>query len=268
MLTPLRVPGDEPMPVAGFMSDAGGNLTEIIKYELALKEHRKKPPYRLAVIFSDKNASNARKIGEEFDRPFIYNDVFDFYRARGKKISDPAVREEFDRATLQLLKPYNCAVAAMAGYMRIVTDPLLDAYLCINVHPADLSIVDEKGQRKYTGDKAVRLALLDDQRTLCSSTIILESCTTNGKFDKGKMDNGKILMISPPMPVTCRPELYRADEETIDSVANEQQGLLKRAGDFVIFPRTLQYIAEGRYQKDDKGDLYFEGSPIPNGLKL
>jgi len=255
------------MMIAGFMSLSGSNLAEIIKHEQALIDHRKKAPYHLAVIFSDKNTSKAREIGEKFDRPFIYNDVFDFYSTRGKKISDPAVREEFDRNTVELLKPYNCTVAAMAGYMRIVTDALMDAYLCVNVHPGDLSIVDENGRRKYTGDKAVRLALLDGQRTLCSSTIILESCTTNGKFDKSKMDNGKILMISPPMPVTCRPELYRADEETIETVANEQQGLLKKAGDYVIFPRTLQYIAEGRYQKDEKGNLYFEGTPIPNGLK-
>jgi len=268
MLTPLQTPGNEPISVASCISLGGSNLVEIIKHELSFKEHRKKPPYRVAVIFSDKNTSGAGDIGQKFDRPFIYNDVFDFYRARGKKISDPSVREEFDRETIQLLKPYKCTVAAMAGYMRIVTDALLDEYLCINVHPADLSIVDENGRRKYTGDKAVRLALLDGQRTLSSSTIILESCMTNGKFDKGKMDNGKLLMISPPMPVTCRPELYRADEETIESVAKEQQGLLKKAGDYVIFPRTLQYIAEGRYQKDEKGNLCFEGSPIPNGLKI
>ena len=43
---------------------------------------------------------------------------------------------------------------------------------------------------------------------------------------------------------------------------------LKEIGDWIIFPRTLEYIADGRFAQDDEGRLYFDNERIPNGLRI
>ncbi len=95
-------------------------------------------------------------------------------------------------------------------------------------------------------------------------------------------------MISPPLPVTLTleepsvpknqadynhsPEILRtaaaAAAAAAAAVADDYQERLKRSGDWTIFPRTLQYIAEGRYAQDEEGNLFFDGNPIPHGLSL
>ena len=46
------------------------------------------------------------------------------------------------------------------------------------------------------------------------------------------------------------------------------QDRLKEAGDWVVFPMTLQYVAEGRFAADESGAVYFDGEPVPAGLRL
>lgn len=48
----------------------------------------------------------------------------------------------------------------------------------------------------------------------------------------------------------------------------EHQDRLKKIGDWVIFPKTLESIADGRYSQDEQGDLYFDDKSIPDGVKL
>ena len=130
--------------------------------------------------------------------------------------------------------------------MSIVTSLLLRTYLGINVHPADLSVVDGNGRRRYTGDKAVAKALQAGERFIRATTHILEE----------KVDYGKVLMVSAPLEV-------RAGES-----ADDAQSRLKEAGDWVIFPQTLRYLADGRFARDDEGKIHFDGEPIPNGVRL
>jgi phosphoribosylformylglycinamidine synthase len=55
---------------------------------------------------------------------------------------------------------------------------------------------------------------------------------------------------------------------SIDEVADQNQNLLKEKGDWVIFPKTIEYIAKGLYAFDEKGNLYFDGQPILKGRRL
>ena len=244
-LTPLHDPGNGIMRIAGLMSGSGTNLRKIIENALH---------YRVVVIFSDNIDSNALKIGKEYDLPVVVRDKKGFYKKRGKPLRDMEVREEFDSETVKALSVYDCPVAAYAGYMSIASPVLVNAFLGVNVHPADLSIVNGLGRRKYTGDHAVLDALVSGEREIRSSTHLI----TN------QVDGGQILMIS--SPVLINPD----DLKTAPNydTANRYQDKLKEIGDWVVFPRTLEDIACGRFSKDARGNLYYGNEMIPFGLRL
>lgn len=249
-MEPLYDPTRGRMRVAGLMSGSGSNLRKII-------EHSENAPYKVVVIFSDNPASNAQKIGKEYGIPVVVRDISAFYRAVGKPRKDLAARAEFDSGTVGELMSFGVDVAAYAGYMSIATPSLVNAFLGINVHPADLSIVDGD-RRKYTGDHAVRDAIISGERELRASTHIIEPT----------VDYGRILMISTPIQVSL-PELFDAgDKKMVELVADLHQKKLKEVGDWVIFPKTLEYIASGRYSRDGSGKLFFDGGELVSGLRL
>jgi folate-dependent phosphoribosylglycinamide formyltransferase PurN len=259
-LQPLHDPLEGVLRVVGLMSGRGSNLQKILEWGEILRKERGKALYRVVAIFSDTFDSKASEIGKEFDIPVVIRDLKGFYARRGKSRGDLKLREEFDRQTIEALSPFEASAAVYAGYMSIATQPLVDAYLGVNVHPADLSI-EVEGKRKYVGSHAVRDAIAADETSLCSTTHLVESV----------VDGGRILMISPPLPVVREWSFDSKDHGTILAVAaaaQDYQERLKRAGDWIIFPRTLQYIAEGRYAQDEEGNLFFDGQPIPHGLRL
>ena len=249
---PLYNPKNGQMRIAGLMSGSGSNLRKILEKEKELERDRGASPYRVAVIFSDAIDSNAVEIGKAYGIPVVINDIREFYKARGKPRGDMQVRAEYDLKTVSLLSPFGISVAAYAGYMSIATAPLVDAFLGVNVHPADLSVL-ENGSRKYVGDHAVLDCLRVGEKELRSSTHIIEN----------EVDGGRLLMISAPVKVEQEviPELF-------DEFAQTYQARLKEKGDWVIFPETLLHLAEGRYAADETGLLHFDGKPIPYGVRL
>ena len=137
-LKELYHPESGRMRVAGLMSGSGSNLRKIIEYEKEIESKEGGSPYHVVVIFSDNPSSNAKEIGNDYKIQVVVRDLKAFYKERGKPRRDLLVREEFDRGTVEELKPFSIDVAAYAGYMSIATDPLINAFLGINVHPADL----------------------------------------------------------------------------------------------------------------------------------
>jgi len=235
-----------PLRIAGFMSGTGSNLRKIIEYQ-------KKVHYEVVVIFSDNCDSSALKIGVEFDIPVIVRDLSSFCKFRRRCRVDVSVRKEFDQEIIKALTPYEVAVIAYAGYMSVATKDLVEAFLGVNIHPADLSIEMSGGERKYVGVNAVKDAILAGESVLKSTTHIVRPF----------VDEGPLLMISSGIPV-----LPQKPFEISDADIELHQERLKKAGDWIIFPKTLQYIAEGRYEQDENDNLYFDGKRIPQGLKL
>ncbi len=179
-LNKLHDPKDGQMRVIGLMSGTGSNLRRIIEIEKRWRFNNagKECPYHIAVIFSDTFDSNVAEIGKDQNLPVVLRDLKAFYAAiRHSSMRDMYLRKEFDAETVKALSPYEASVAAYAGYMSIATKPLIDAFLGINVHPADLSIKDGD-QRKYTGDHAVRDAILQGERNRIS-------LHRNGSFSRG-----------------------------------------------------------------------------------
>jgi folate-dependent phosphoribosylglycinamide formyltransferase PurN len=256
-LTPLHDPKQGTMRIAGLMSGEGTNLVEIIKTELALSRTNQFP-FHVAVIFTDNPKSNAEEIGRNYDLPVIINNIELFYHNRGKPVIDLGLRKEYDERTVSLLKTFDISFAAYAGYMKLITQPLIDAFLGVNVHPGDLSVKDEDGKRKYTGNRAVRKAILAGEKYIRSSTHIME----------GEEDSGRLLMISSPMEVVLCNDFDRNDKESVKKAEKFNQARLKEVGDWVIFPRTILDISRGRYSKDESGRIHYEGVMVPDGLRL
>jgi len=130
---------------------------------------------------------------------------------------------------------------------------------CVNVHPADLSILSPDGKRKYVGDHAVLDAISTGETTLRSSTLWT---------DQG-VDTGPLLMVSDPLKVEL-PEPFDAllkDRDKLLSLVQEHQERLKEVGDWKIFPRTIEMIAQGRFALDEMNVVYVDGHPVPEGYR-
>src|SRR3989344_5714406 len=154
-LKELYNPESGRMRIAGLISGSGSNLRKIIEHERTLELRDGRLPYQVVVIFSDNPSSNADNIGNDYEIPVVVRDLGAFYKERNKPRNDLTVRAEFDEGTVEALKPFNVDIAAYAGYMSIATPVLINSFLGVNVHPADLSAMN--GDKiKYTGAHAVR----------------------------------------------------------------------------------------------------------------
>ncbi len=251
-----------PMRVAGFMSGSGTNITKLIEHQRTLEAERGISPYELVFIFSDRSDGKSRgeAIALEAGIPYFSYDIRRFHQCRGLKRSvataeGMAARREFDAVAARLIEAFEVDVIALGGYMSFIT-----LTGCVNVHPADLAVLNEDGSRRFVGDDAVYDAILAGQTELRSSTIWT---------DLG-VDSGPLLMVSEPLAVELPAELeeLKADPDRLREIADEHQERLKERGDWVVFPRTIQYLAEGRFAFDDAGRLHFDGRPIPQGLRL
>ena len=257
-----------PMKVACFMSGSGTNLVKILEYQ---SQKGIKCPYKVILVFSDvSDLSNqkckAQLISSQYGIDYKCIDIMEFYRQHGHETKrDLSLRPEYDRKVADLIAKYDLDLVALCGYMSILTTGLLEKYEAhvVNVHPADLS-VKEAGKRKYTGINAVRDAILAGEKTLHSTTHIV----------RPEVDYGEILMRSPPVEVILPEALNLHDlpkEENVEilkRIVDEHQTRLKEKGDWVIYPKTLEMIGEGRYALDGQGSAYVDGVLMPNGFRL
>ena len=253
-----------PMRVACFMSGSGTNVRKILEHQIELKKQRDRPPYEVVVIFTDNPESNASAIADEYGIPVVINDIKKFYE--GKNVKDLKVRKEFDGKTLKLIDRYDPDIIALCGYAWIVTEPILEKYLIINVHPGDLSVKGIDGKRKYVGLHCIppMKAIMAGEKFLCASTHLL---TKN-------LDMGPILVISKPLKIELPYGINLEDlkkpenKKFLIRIAENHQNKLKERGDWEIFPLTIQWIAEGRFAIDERMNVYFDGNLIKNGYRL
>jgi len=249
------------MRVAAFMSGSGTNIVKLLEAEEALRASEGISPFQVVFIFSDRSDGSCR--GENIacgkGIPYISYDIRAFHRIRGLKrtVADPqgmAARREFDRFAEQLIKSFDIDVVALGGYMSYTT-----IRKCVNVHPADLSILTPEGKRKYVGDHAVADAIAAGEQALRSSTIWT---------DKG-VDTGPLLMVSEPVRVEL-PQTLDAllkNRDRFMEAADKNQQRLKETGDWRIFPKTVEMISRGRFALGKDGKIYVDGRPVPNGYR-
>jgi len=262
-LTPLFDPkrAGRPMRVAAFMSGSGTNIVKLIELENHLKAKEGHSPFQVVFVFSDRSDGNClgEKIALERGIPYISHDIRAFHKIRGvqRTAATPeglSCRKAYDRVAERVVKAFDVDVIALGGYMSYIT-----LGRCVNVHPADLSVLTPDGRRKYVGDHAVLDAISAGERVLRSSTIWT---------DEG-IDTGPLLMVSEPLKVELPEPLESllANPERLASVAEDHQRRLKETGDWKVFPRTIEMIALGRFALDERSRVHVDGFPVPDGYR-
>lgn len=250
-----------PMRVAAFMSGSGTNIRKLLEHQHKLEQERGSAPFEVRFIFSDRSdgGSAGEQIALEYGLPYFSYDIRTFHELRSVKRSvlSPeglAARREYDRMAGRLVESFAIDVIALGGYMSYITLPR-----CVNVHPADLSILTQDGRRKYVGDHAVRDSVEAGEQFLRASTLWT---------DEG-VDTGPLLMVSAPLPVTLPLPLSEllGDRDHFQHVVDEHQERLKETGDWCIFPRTVEMIAEGRFGLDEMNRVYVDGLPVEKGYR-
>ncbi|MEK7264071.1 MAG: formyltransferase family protein [Bacteroidota bacterium] len=236
---PLYKENGAQMLVAGLLSGEGSNMRKILEYQY---EHTD-CAYSVALLFSDNAKSNATAIGKDFNLPVFYRDIQSFYATQDLKKNDLSLRHLFDDETKIILDAFHISTIALAGYASVISSALIENFLCINIHPADLS-KEEKGKRKYTGLHAVEDALREGEKELRSTTHIVNDT----------IDGGEILLISDSISV----------KREWSTKAHQKH--LKEQGDWIIFPKTLSLIAEKKIHRDADGKLFYIEQHIPKGV--
>ena len=242
-----------PLKVAAFMSGSGTNIRRLLE--------RGSPHLEVAFIFSDRADEHCKgqQIARQYGLPFFAHDIRGFHQLHNLKrnVSTPegmAARRRFDQVAVRLVKAFEVDIIALGGYMSFLTlEP------GVNVHPADLSLVDQQGRRTLVGDNAVYDAIWAGQSELRASTLWI---------DQG-VDSGPLLMVSDPIPVELPAPLGELKQEPgrLRDIADQHQERLKEAGDWVIFPLTLELIAQGRLGLTENNTVTLDGQPRPGGVR-
>lgn len=190
----------EKLKIGVLASGSGSNLQAIID-EAACGQI----PVEVVMVISDKADAYALTRAEQADITTAVVDPKAY-----------ASREEYDAQIVKLLQLAGAQAVALAGYLRIVTPVLLNAFphKVLNIHPALLP--------SFPG--------LHGQRQAFEYGVKVAGCTVHF-VDEG-LDSGPIILQA-PVPV-----LDTDDEETLTARILQQE--------HIIFPLALKLLAEGR----------------------
>ncbi len=166
----------------------------LISPNLSLSELKLDRPVQLGIMASG-SGSNFEAVAKAIAdgklnaeiKVLIYNNPDAKVRSRGEKYNIPTVlinhreypkREDLDRVIVSTLKEYGVEWVVMAGWMRVVTQVLLDDFRdrVINIHPSLLP--------SFKGIRAIEQAL--------TAKVKITGCTVH--LVSLEVDSGKILM--------------------------------------------------------------------------
>lgn len=255
-----------PARVVVCMSGSGSNAGELLKRAAAGTD------YRIVLIFTDApESSRARELAETYQVPFAALDIRAFYREHGEEkitLDSPErrkLRDEWSGKVWQIISAHNVDFAVFAGFVPLTN--LAEKLPVLNVHPGDLT-VEKDGKRVYAGlhFKPVETAILNDCHFLRSSVILVQNYSGNGKDD---LDGGPVLGVSAPVKIELQghdlPALQKARDsrtappyqDILRQTARFNVEELKKSGDHVVLPQTVENFAAGRYGCDAGGKLFF-----------
>ncbi|WP_447972741.1 phosphoribosylglycinamide formyltransferase [Nitrospira sp. Kam-Ns4a] len=167
---------------------------------------------RIAVVLSNRADAPALERARRHGLPAVFLDPKPYTALADKR----EAREAYDRAALEVLRKHEVELVILAGYMRIVTPVLIEAYAnrMMNIHPSLLPAFPGLDGQKQALDWGVKVA----------------GCTVH--FVTEGVDEGPII-IQAAVPV-----LEDDTAETLSAriLAEEHR----------IYPRAIQLYVEGR----------------------
>ena len=144
----------------------------------------------------------------------------------------PDSREAYDHELLDVLRRHNVELVLLAGYMKIVTTVLVEAFAnrMINIHPSLLPSFPGLDVQKKTIEWGCKLA----------------GCTVH--FVTQGVDEGPIILQA-AVPIL--------DDDTPDTLATR---ILEQ--EHKIYPRAVQLFAEGRLRIEGRRVFIEAGKPM------
>jgi phosphoribosylglycinamide formyltransferase-1 len=199
-----------PLRVAVLASGRGSNLQAIID---AIEAGQVQA--QIVAVLSNKREAVALERARKHGLTDIFVDPKPF-------AGRPDSREAYDRALLEILQQHDVELVLLAGYMKIVTAVLVNAYAnrMMNIHPSLLP--------SFPG--------LDVQKKAIDWGCKLAGCTVH--FVTEGVDEGPII-IQAAVPIL--------DADTSETLA--ARILLQ---EHKIYPRAVQLFAEGRLHVDSR----------------
>ena len=213
-----------PLRVAVLASGRGSNLQAIIDAIDAGQVHA-----QIVAVISNKKDAVALERARKHGLPDLFVDPKPF---AGRSDS----RDAYDRALLDTLQQRNVELVLLAGYMKIVTAILDNAYAnrMMNIHPSLLPSFPGLEVQKKAIDWGCKLA----------------GCTVH--FVTEGVDEGPIILQA-AVPVL--------DGDTPDELAAR---ILEQ--EHKIYPRAVQLFAEGRLKVDGRRVLIECGKPVGDAI--
>jgi len=208
-----------PLRVAVLASGRGSNLQAVIDaIEAGLVQAR------IVAVISNKKDAVALERARKHGLKDLFIDPKPF-------AGRPDSREAYDRALLEILQQHDVELVLLAGYMKIVTAVLVNAYAnrMMNIHPSLLP--------SFPG--------LDVQKKAIDWGCKLAGCTVH--FVTEGVDEGPII-IQAAVPIL--------DGDTPETLAAR---ILVQ--EHKIYPRAVQLFAEGRLRVDGRRVLIEAAKP-------
>ena len=193
-----------------FVSGRGSNLQAIID---AIEAGTVRA--EIAVVVSNKQGVPALERAERHGLTTVFLDP--------KSVAGtPDPRQAYDRKLLETLQSHRVQLVVLAGYMKIVTPVLIDAYesRIMNIHPSLLPSFPGLRAQQQAVDHGVKVA----------------GCTVH--FVTEGMDTGPIIL-QRAVPV----EKGDTADTLSERILKEEHGLL---------PRAIQLFAEGRLRVEGR----------------
>lgn len=110
--------------------------------------------------------------------PVPSHPIADFYRSRSSSsvYRDLLTRRSYDRATADLIEPFDVDLVLLDGYLYVLTRPFLERYRnrILNLHFSDLTIRRADRGPAYAGIRAVRDAIVDGQTETCATVHLVD----------------------------------------------------------------------------------------------
>lgn len=209
-----------PLRVAVLASGRGSNLQAIID---SIEANRIQATI-VAVISNKKDAvalERARKHG-----------LKDLFVDPKPFAGQPDSREAYDRALLAILQQHDVELVLLAGYMKIVTAVLVNAYAnrMMNIHPSLLP--------SFPG--------LDVQKKAIEWGCKLAGCTVH--FVTEGVDEGPIIL--------------QAAVPILDDDSPEALAARILVQEHKLYPRAVQLFAEGRLRVEGRRVFIEQGMPV------
>lgn len=251
MLKPIINPAKGKLRVLGYCSGSGNTLWKAYELQKTMEQTAEGCPFEIVGIFADNPESKAVATAQQYGIPWEAIDIRQFYADRDKPLKDRQVRAEFDAEAMALLEKFHADLILLAGYVWATTDVVLDNYVVVNVHPADLAVLDETGRRALAGANGIKAAF--DRK--------MDYLRASAHLATKELDAGPLLVRSPKIPVDYT---LHGDYDTrfrhYLKLVNEQNRL--------VGARAVLELALGNFTTDDDNRLYYKGQPAPQGLTI